>query len=96
MSKQSFQGQNNAPAPPQGNNQNVYDNPKHGVGRTAPARKSPTFSGSGPTGDPRDMHAKLPQSIEHDGTSTEKVTQKSDQPDDVKSGLPRKGFSKRV
>ena len=94
MAKRAFQGQNDAPAPPQGFNLSVHDEPK---AKNVSPKKTPTFSGYGPTGDPRDMHSKLPQSIEHDGTSTESKMQKREPGNEGRiSGLPKPGFSKRV
>lgn len=62
MSKsRAFQGQNDAPAPPQGSEQiGVYDRPAH---KSVATPKTASLSGSGPTGDPRDMHAKAPRTI---------------------------------
>ena len=60
MSKRSFQGQNIAPAPPQGPNKHVHDT---SVPTPSQPVKRPNLSGSGPTGDPRDMHAKAPSTI---------------------------------
>ena len=72
MSKRTFNGQNDAPAPPQGFNQSVHDNPTHGKSATPVPKKTASLSGSGPTGDPRDMHAKAPSTIQAGGDSQRK------------------------
>lgn len=64
-----FNGGPAGPADAQDFNQGVYDNPKHGVSRTAPSKQAAPkhLSGSGPSGNASDMTAKPPVIYRHDG-----------------------------